>query len=105
MTSAAARTPWRLSIAKDYDDMSRLAADFIEADARAKPDLLLCLSAGGSPTGAYQRLAQRHARVPKLFRRMRAMQIDEWGGLPRGNPATCRVDLQKKLLSLSLIHI
>jgi galactosamine-6-phosphate isomerase len=32
-----------------------------------------------------------------LFARLRVLQIDEWAGLPRGNPASCAVDLRKKL--------
>jgi galactosamine-6-phosphate isomerase len=96
--SSAALCPLRLCVAKDYQAMSRWAADFIEADTKAKPDLLLCASAGASPTGTYEQLARRHEKGPKIFKRFRVVQIDEWGGLARGNPATCRTDLQTKLL-------
>ena len=36
--------------------------------------------------------------APAIFKKLRVLQIDEWGGLPPGNPATCRTDLQNKLL-------
>ena len=78
--------------------MSRLAASFIEAEVKSKRDLLLCASAGGTPTGVYERLAARHAEDPRFFGRLRVLQIDEWGGLSPRNPATCRMDLQTKLL-------
>ena len=78
--------------------MSRWAADFVETELREQPDLLLCASAGGTPTGLYCRLAKRNATAPAIFKKLRVLQIDEWGGLPLGNPATCRTDLQDKLL-------
>jgi galactosamine-6-phosphate isomerase len=68
------------------------------AELKRRPDLLLCASAGGTPTMAYERLAARRTRQPSLFRKMRVLQIDEWGGLPRENPASCEGDLQAKLL-------
>ena len=84
--------------AEDYEALSRRTADIIVAELKRKPDLLLCASAGSTPTGAYNRLAARHARQPGLFQRLRVLQIDEWGGLERGNPACCEMDLERKLL-------
>jgi galactosamine-6-phosphate isomerase len=78
--------------------MSRDAAEFVCRELKQQPDLLLCVSAGGTPTRAYQLLAARYARDPGLFKQMRVLQIDEWCGLPPGSPATCHADLQTKLL-------
>jgi putative deaminase/isomerase len=89
----------RTIVAKDYPDMSRGASAFIEAELRLKPDLLLCASAGGTPTGVYECLATRYTQQRRLFNKLRVLQIDEWGGLSPRNPATCRMDLQTKLLS------
>lgn len=88
-----------LQIAKDYAAMSARAADYIVAELKVRPDLLLCASAGGTPTGPYEQLAIRYARAPHLFKKMRVVQIDEWVGPPPTHPATCRSDLQTKLLS------
>jgi galactosamine-6-phosphate isomerase len=88
-----------MRVAKDYRTMSRWAADFIEAGLKEKPDLLFCASAGGTPTGLYRRLAERYNAAPALFRQMRVLQIDEWGGLPWEHFATCLTDLQIKLLT------
>src|SRR5260221_14103944 len=89
----------RLIVAKDYRGMSRLAAEFIQAAVESKPDLLLCASAGGTPTGIYERLATLHDVNSRLFKNLRVLQIDEWGGLSPKNPATCRMDLETKLLT------
>ncbi len=78
--------------------MSQRAADLIVAELKRRPDLLLCVSAGGTPTKAYERLAAWRKQQPRLFRKMRVLQIDEWGGLAPGSPASCQADLQAKLL-------
>lgn len=87
-----------VQIDKDYTAMSARAADFIVAELKQRPDLLLCASAGGTPTGPYEQLAVRHAHQPQLFKKMRVVQIDEWVGPAPSHPATCRYDLQTKLL-------
>lgn len=78
--------------------MSHKTADFICGELKQRPDLLLCASAGSTPTRAYELLAARYARDPGLFKQMRVLQIDEWCGLAPGSPATCQADLQTKLL-------
>ena len=88
----------RIRVARTYDAMSQEAADFICSKLKERPDLLLCASAGTTPTRAYELLAVRYSRDPGLFKQMRVLQIDEWLGLAPGSPATCHADLQTKLL-------
>jgi galactosamine-6-phosphate isomerase len=89
----------RIQINKDYKAMSARAADFIVAELKHRPDLLLCASAGGTPTVPYEQLAIRYVGRPQLFKKMRIVQIDEWIGPSPTHPATCRYDLQTKLLT------
>jgi galactosamine-6-phosphate isomerase len=84
--------------ATTYAALSAQAADIICEELKRKPDLLLCLSAGATPTGLYQELVERQKRTPKLFAGFRALGVDEWGGLPRGSAGTCQADLEEKLL-------
>jgi galactosamine-6-phosphate isomerase len=88
----------RIRVARTYDAMSQEAADFICSALEQRPDLLLCASAGSTPTRAYELLAARYARDPGLFKQMRVLQIDEWWGLAPGSPATCHADLRRKIL-------
>ena len=85
-------------VTKDAEAMSQQAAALIVQDARRRPDLLLCASAGSSPTRTYHLLGQAAASEPALFERLRVLKVDEWGGLPMDNPATCETDLRKNLL-------
>jgi 6-phosphogluconolactonase/glucosamine-6-phosphate isomerase/deaminase len=89
----------RIKVDKDYTTMSGQAADFIVSELKRRPNLLLCASAGGTPTGPYEQLAIRYSQQPRLFRKMRVVQIDEWVGLAPTHAATCRYDLQTKLLT------
>ena len=84
--------------AQSYEAMSRRAEEFIVEEVKRRPGLILCASAGGTPTRTYELLAARARRQPRLFRKMRVLQIDEWGGLEPGHPATCYQDLRRKLL-------
>lgn len=68
------------------------------AELKRRPNLILCASAGGTPTRTYACLAAQFARQPRLFSRLRVVQIDEWAGLDRGDRATCKADLRGKLL-------
>ena len=88
----------RFEVAESYEAMSRQAERLIREELQRKPALIFCASAGGTPTRLYELMAAAHERRPGLFKRMRVLQIDEWGGLPKGHPASCEVDLQHKLL-------
>ncbi|HTL56390.1 MAG TPA: 6-phosphogluconolactonase [Candidatus Limnocylindrales bacterium] len=89
----------RTRVATSYEVMGAEVAQAILSGIKQKPDLLLCVSAGGTPSGAYNCLAAQYARQPRLFKKLRVIQIDEWGGLPRDHAATCQTDLRAKLLS------
>ena len=52
----------RIIVTKDYNDMSRKAANIISAQIITKPDCVLGLATGSSPVGAYKdtgRLVQK----------------------------------------------
>src|SRR5215469_17711564 len=98
MKARGAPAGLKFVIAPSYEAMSRRAEELIVAGLRQKPDLILCASAGGTPTRTYERLAERAQGRPQLFNKMRVLQIDEWGGLEHGHPATCEQDLRAKLL-------
>jgi len=92
-------------VVDDYAALSDAAAKMIAGALAQRPTPILCASAGGTPTGAYDRLAQclgggsshGNARASWL-KQLRVVQIDEWCGLPANHPATCRVDLLQKLI-------
>ena len=46
----------RIIKAKDYDDLSRKAANIISAQVLLKPDCVLGLATGSNPIGTYKQL-------------------------------------------------
>ena len=48
--------------AKDYNDMSRKAANIISAQVIMKPDCVLGLATGSTPIGAYAELVSQYER-------------------------------------------
>jgi glucosamine-6-phosphate deaminase len=46
--------------AKDYNDMSKKAAQIIAAQITLKPDSVLGFATGSSPVGTYQELARKN---------------------------------------------
>ncbi len=46
--------------AKDYDEMSRKAANIIGAQVIMKPNCVLGLATGSSPIGTYKELIKRY---------------------------------------------
>lgn len=86
-----------IRVAEDYEAMSTTAARHVAAALRENPTALLCLATGATPARTYELLAKAGRRKPALFRRARLLKLDEWGGLPPNDPATCEVYLQQKL--------
>jgi galactosamine-6-phosphate isomerase len=82
----------------NYDKMSRAAMRYLTGCLRQQPDALFCLATGGSPTLTYDLLAQKHGRAPELFRRLRILKLDDWGGLAMKDPGTSEQYLQRHLI-------
>ena len=78
--------------------MSQKAADLMSDEIRNKPDLLLCTATGATPTTAYDMLAAKKSEELNLFDKLRIIKLDEWGGLPMDDPATCEVFLNEHLV-------
>ena len=83
----------RFRVLPDRDALDRQAAALVWEAAEAKPDLLICLASGETPTGVYTRLAAAPARLAGA----RFIQLDEWAGLGADNPASCAAHLQRTL--------
>lgn len=71
--------------AKDYDDMSRIAANVIFSQIILKPDSVLGLATGSTPLGIYRRLAEWYGSGDLDFSRVTTVNLDEYRGLPKEN--------------------
>lgn len=81
-----------------YEAMSQMAANSLLSDLERKPNLLLCAATGNSPIGLYKCLAERYRQSPQIFRGIRIIKLDEWGGIPPDEPDSCETFIQQKIL-------
>ena len=84
----------RFTVLPDREALDRAAAALIWEAARAKPDPLICLASGDTPTGTYALLAQE----PEHLASARFIQLDEWAGLGAEDSASCAAYLKRTLL-------
>ncbi len=75
----------RIYKTKDYNEMSRKAANVISAQVIAKPDCVLGLATGSSPIGTYQQLIEWYKKGDLDFSEVRTANLDEYKGLTRDN--------------------
>jgi galactosamine-6-phosphate isomerase len=117
MPELLARLPWAVSMVDstlrimlkrqvfdDHEAVSRHAAALIAERLRQEPPAILCLACGNTPMRTYQLLTDEGAREHSLFGQCRVIKLDEWGGLPPGDPATCEEQLRATLISPLRLH-
>lgn len=75
----------RIICAKDYKEMSEMAADVIGAQVLLKPDAVLGLATGSTPVGTYEELVRRYEAGRLDFSKIKTVNLDEYRGLTRDN--------------------
>ena len=75
----------RFVCTKDYDDMSRKAANIIGAQVVSKPNCVLGLATGSTPIGTYARLVEGYENGDLDFSQVTSVNLDEYRGLTHDN--------------------
>ena len=83
--------------AKDYNDLSRKAANIISAQVILKPNCVLGLATGGSPVGTYAQLVDWYNKGDLDFSEVTTVNLDEYRGLPRTHDQSYWYFMQKNL--------
>lgn len=76
----------RIIRTKDYNDMSRKAANIISAQVILNPQSVLGLATGSTPIGAYQQLAEWYKKGDVDFSQVSTYNLDEYRGLSHDDP-------------------
>lgn len=71
----------RIYITKDYNEMSRKAANIISAQIILKPDCVLGLATGSTPLGIYSQLVEWFEKGDLDFSEVITVNLDEYKGL------------------------
>lgn len=83
--------------AKDYQDMSRKAANIISAQIIMKPDCVLGLATGSTPVGTYRQLIEWYEKGDLDFSRVSTVNLDEYRGLAHTDPQSYYYFMQENL--------
>ena len=73
----------KIIIAKDYDELSRLAADKVANVVRSRPEVVLGLPTGSTPLGMYRELISMNKEGKLSFKDVTTFNLDEYESLPR----------------------
>lgn len=95
----------RIVETKDYDDMSRKAANIISAQVILKPDSVLGLATGSSPIGTYNQLVDWYDKGDLDFSQVRSVNLDEYRGLDRENDQSYYYFMHKHLFDRVNINV
>jgi len=85
--------------AKNYQDMSRKAANIISAQIIMKPDCVLGLATGSSPSGVYKQLIEWYKKGDLDFSKVTSINLDEYKGLSPENSQSYRYFMNTNLFN------
>ena len=75
----------KILFAKDYDEMSRKAANIIASQITMKHNSVLGLATGSSPIGTYKELIKKYEQGDLCFDDCYTANLDEYRGLTKDN--------------------
>ena len=88
----------KITYSDNYENMSERAAQVLLNELEINKNLLLCPAAGNSPKGLYKHITKTYSKKPELFKKLKIIELDEWGGIPKDDENSCYSYLQKNLL-------
>lgn len=71
----------KLIVTKNYEEMSRLAAEFMAKEVNKNPEIILGLATGGTPVGMYKELINMCSNKEVDFSKATTINLDEYIGL------------------------
>ncbi|MFL0270181.1 glucosamine-6-phosphate deaminase [Candidatus Clostridium radicumherbarum] len=88
-----------LIIAKNYEEMSKIAAKEIAKLVYVKPDAILGLATGSTPEGVYKELIELNKESRIDFSKVTSFNLDEYKGLSGDHPQSYRYFMDTKLFN------
>ena len=89
----------RIYCEKDYQGMSRRAANIIAAEVIRKPDCVLGLATGSTPVGTYKELIAMYKAGDVSFKEVCSVNLDEYKGLAPTHDQSYRYFMQDNLFN------
>jgi glucosamine-6-phosphate deaminase len=89
----------KVVVTKDYEEMSRTAADYVIKVINEKPDLVACFPTGGTPLRMYEMLIEANAKGEVDFSKVTVLSVDGYVGLPPNHVNNFSYKLHKNLFN------
>lgn len=89
----------KLIVEKNYNNLSKRAADILGAMVREKPDCVLGLATGSTPLGIYRELIKMNQREGLDFSRVKTFNLDEYYGLSKSDPQSYHYYMEQNFFS------
>lgn len=82
---------------KNYDELSRVAADMLISEIKAKPNCVLGLATGSTPIGTYDKLIEAYKSNEVSFAKVKSINLDEYVGISWSNTESYRYFMNEHL--------
>lgn len=76
----------KIVAAKDYKEMSNMAAKVIINQVKEKPDSVLGLATGGTVVGTYEKLIEDYQQNKTSYKHIHSVNLDEYIGIEASHP-------------------
>lgn len=86
-------------ISKDYDEMSKIAADMLVDLVNSKPNCVLGFATGSTPIGMYKKLIEYNKEKIIDFSNVTTFNLDEYLGLSGSHPQSYRYFMDNNLFN------
>lgn len=89
----------KVIVCKDYDDMSKKAADLVISNIKEKPQIKLGLATGSSPIGLYKNLISANEDGEISFKFAKSVNLDEYIGIDPANNQSYQYFMNENLFN------
>jgi len=87
----------KICVCKNYEEMSKKAAEVMSAQIILKPDSVIGLATGSSPLGLYSELVSAFEKGKLSFENVKTVNLDEYCGLSPENDQSYSYFMHKNL--------
>jgi glucosamine-6-phosphate deaminase len=94
----------RIIIVKDYEELSKKAANILASQITLKPNSVLGLATGSTPVGTYRELVRIYNEGDISFSEVVTFNLDEYYGLDKENPQSYYYFMMDNLFKFTNIN-
>jgi galactosamine-6-phosphate isomerase len=87
-----------IKVLKNFELMSQKAVAEIVKVIKKKPKAVISIATGATPARTYELLALEYQKDPSIFGQIYIVKLDEWGGVPLSDLATCETEIREKII-------